>query len=712
MAGDESKSYDHVGPVLQAGTVSDAIISAIRDLNKDVLVVDRGAYLRVLAPERCVVTRGSIEEHLGRSIRFPGELEAVMSSFKGAISLSQDEAVWQFKAQDQKLKPFEGRLQTIIDTVPVMAWSARADGSIDFFNEQWHKYTGLTPEQSLNWGWKVAKHPEDLPRIQKALEKAAATGQPFEVEGRIRRQDGIFRWFLIRCNPQRDQSGAVVRWYGTDIDIEERKRAEDAVRANEQNLRLIIDSIPGSVFTANAAGELEVINHQALHYTGAAPEDIKNWQEGGTLHPEDRPRVVEAWNRAMKTGEPVDVEARNRGSDGTYGWVHMRNRPQRDADGRIVRWYNLMTDIDKRKRAESELAGAFEEIKRLKDRLQDENVALREQIDQTFMFEEIVGASPALRAAVSAVCHVAPTDSTVLLLGETGTGKELFARVIHKNSGRSQRSFVSISCAAIPQALIASELFGHEKGAFTGAQQRRLGRFELANGGTLFLDEIGELPPDTQVALLRVLQEREFERVGGTQPIKADVRVIAATNRDLSAAVTAGAFRSDLFYRLNVFPIEIPPLRRREEDIPLLIEYFVYRYARNAGKKISGIDKKSLNLLRNYAWPGNIRELQNIIERAIILCESTTVAIDESWLSKAPAAKGLAKQSNLFKSISPEDEKAIIEAALRDSEGRVYGPSGAAEKLGIPRSTLESKIRNLKINKHRFRDSASVVETE
>jgi PAS domain S-box-containing protein len=585
MAGDESNSYDHVGPVLQAGTVSDAIISAIRDLNKDVLVVDRGAYVRVLAPERCVVTRGSIEEHLGRSIRFPGELEAVMSSFKGAINLSQDEAVWQFKAHDQKLKPFEDRLQTIINTVPVMAWSARADGSIDFFNEQWHKYTGLTPEQSLNWGWKVAKHPEDLPRIQKAMEEAAATGQPFEVEGRIRGHDGVFRWFLIRCNPQRDESGAIVRWYGTDFDIEERKRGD------------------------------------------------------------------------------------------------------------------------------AELAKAFEEIKRLKDRLQEENVALREQIDETFLFKEIVGASPALRAAVSAVSHVAPTDSTVLLLGETGTGKELFARVIHKNSGRSQRPFVSISCAAIPQALIASELFGHEKGAFTGAQQRRLGRFELANGGTLFLDEIGELPLDTQVTLLRVLQEREFERVGGTQPIKADVRVIAATNRDLSAAVTTGAFRSDLFYRLNVFPIEIPPLRRREEDIPLLVEYFVYRYARSAGKEISSIDKRSLDLLRNYSWPGNIRELQNIIERAIILCESTTFAIDESWLSKPPAAKGLTRQSNLFKSILPQDEKAIIEAALRESEGRVYGPSGAAEKLGIPRSTLESKIRNLKINKHRFRGSASFGET-
>jgi formate hydrogenlyase transcriptional activator len=287
------------------------------------------------------------------------------------------------------------------------------------------------------------------------------------------------------------------------------------------------------------------------------------------------------------------------------------------------------------------------------------------------MFEEIVGISPALRAVLSGVSRVAPTDSTVLITGETGTGKELIARAVHKRSQRSSRAFVSVNCSAMPRDLIASELFGHEKGAFTGATQRRLGRFELAEGGTIFLDEIGELPAETQIALLCVLQEHEFERVGGTGTIRTNVRVIAATNRDLEAAIAAGMFRSDLFYRLNVFPIEVPPLRERQKDIPVLVEYFIDRYARKAGKSIRGINKKSLELLQSYPWPGNVE----------------------------PRGR-----HSLFKKL-PSEEKAIIEAALRESKGQVYGPSGAASRLGIPRSTLESKIRALKIDKNRFKSS-------
>jgi len=348
-----------------------------------------------------------------------------------------------------------------------------------------------------------------------------------------------------------------------------------------------------------------------------------------------------------------------------------------------------------------ELEAAFEEINHLKDRLQDENVVLREQVNQAFMFEEIVGASAALKAVLSRVSKVAATDSTVLLTGETGTGKELIARAIHKRSGRCSGAFVSVNCAAIPPSLIASELFGHEKGAFTGALTRRLGRFELAEGGTIFLDEVGELPAETQIALLRVLQEREFERVGGSQTIRVAVRVIAATNRDLEAAIAAGAFRSDLFYRLSVFPIEIPPLRERKEDIRLLVEYFVSRFARKAGKNIRGINKKTLNLLLSYPWPGNIRELQNVVERSVIVCETENLSVDTNWL----LGKRIAGQprSRLDLSQLEEQEKAMIEAALRESEGRVSGPSGAAAKLGIPGSTLESKIRSLKINKHRFK---------
>jgi formate hydrogenlyase transcriptional activator len=356
--------------------------------------------------------------------------------------------------------------------------------------------------------------------------------------------------------------------------------------------------------------------------------------------------------------------------------------------GQITRWYITGTDIDDRKQAE--------------DALRRENVALCEEIDKASMFEEIVGASPALKAVLSRISKVAPSDSTVLITGETGTGKELFARAIHRRSNRSSRAFVSVNCAAIPHELIATELFGHEKGAFTGATQQRLGRFELANGGTLFLDEVGELPAATQIALLRVLQEHEFERVGGTRRIRADVRVISATNRNLQAAISAGSFRSDLFYRLNVFPIGIPPLRERKEDIPLLVEYFIDRYARKAGKNIARVNRKTLRLLESYPWPGNIRELQNVIERSVIVCETASFSVDESWLSQKPPERKPESELYLSEKVAAQ-EKEIIGAALQECQGRIFGPSGAAAKLGIARSTLESKIRSLQINKNRFR---------
>jgi formate hydrogenlyase transcriptional activator len=357
----------------------------------------------------------------------------------------------------------------------------------------------------------------------------------------------------------------------------------------------------------------------------------------------------------------------------------------RDDTGQILRWYVSCTDIEDRKQVE--------------ERLHQENVARREEIDKASMFEEIVGGSPALTAVLSRVSKVASSDSTVLITGETGTGKELVARAIHRRSRRASRAFVAVNCAAVPRDLIPSELFGHEKGAFTGALQRRLGRFELAEGGTIFLDEVGELSSETQVALLRVLQEREFERVGGRERIQVDVRVIAATNRDLTVAVADGTFRQDLFYRLNVFPIEVPPLRDRREDIPVLVEHFVGRYARKAGKAFRCVSKRTLDHLQSYPWPGNIRELQNVIERSVIVSDTDQFVVDESWLSAAPQVESRLGLSSTL----AIHEKAIIEDALRACEGRVFGPSGAAARLGIPRSTLESKIRALKIKKSRFR---------
>ena len=966
----------------------------------------------------------------------------------------------------------EHQLWLIIDAIATLAWSARADGSPEFFNQRWLDYTGLSAEQALGSGWKLAIQPDDLPRMLEIFEQAVNARQSFEAEGRLRRCDGEFRWFLFRGSPLRDESGKVVKWYGTNTDIEDRKRVEDVLRADVKSFRQIIDSIPGVIVILTAEGQVELVNREGLEYFGKTLEELKSWSVQDVVHPDDVPAALTAWRHAVETGDPYNSDHRNRRADGVYRWFHSRALPLRDTNGRIVRWLNLNTDIDERKKAEEKLrrseaylaeaqrishtgsfgwsvlsgeiywseetynifehdraakptlefalsrihpddrefvqrtleratnegtdfdlehrllmpngsvkhihvltrasksssgnlefvgavtdvtaakqaeetlreseaylaeaqrlghtgswawtpatgdmrywskecyrllgldphgeqprfetsfqrihpddqprtAEKFERAKReqvefelsyrivhpggeirdmhvvghpvlspsgdlvefvgtvvdvterkraeekirqsemelrqildfapqhvavlghdrtrlyanqtvldyfgltldewrisdrrkyyhpddwerltsetqskflsgmpheyearflgkdgkyrwflfrwspLRDeqgrlmrwyatatdievrkqaeqRLHDENVALREEIDRASMFEEIVGISSALHAVLSRVSKVAPTDSTVLITGETGTGKELIARAVHRRSQRSSRAFVSVNCAAIPRDLIASELFGHEKGAFTGATQRRVGRFELAEGGTIFLDEIGELPAETQIALLRVLQEHEFDRVGGTGSIRSNVRVIAATNRDLQAAIAGSTFRSDLFYRLNVFPIEVPPLRERREDIPVLVEYFIDRYARKAGKSIRGVNKKSLELFQSYPWPGNIRELQNVIERSVIVCDTENFSVDESWLSQRSLATEMNMGLGLSKKL-PSQEKAIIEAALTESGGRVSGPSGAAAKLGIPGSTLESKIKSLKINKNHFKTTA------
>jgi transcriptional regulator with GAF, ATPase, and Fis domain len=363
----------------------------------------------------------------------------------------------------------------------------------------------------------------------------------------------------------------------------------------------------------------------------------------------------------------------------------------------------LRLDATREREARVALETAFQHVKALKERLYNENLALRDEVDRVSMFEEVVGSSRALQVVLSRVIKVAPTDSSVLVTGETGTGKELIARAIHKRSHRAERAFVSVNCAALAPSLISSELFGHEKGAFTGATQRRLGRFELANEGTIFLDEVGELPADTQVALLRVLQEREFERVGGTRSVQVDVRVIAATNRNLEAAVANGTLRSDLFYRLNVFPIEVPPLRERKDDLLMLLEYFIHRYAGKAGKNFVKIDKRTLDLFRSYDWPGNIRELQNIVERSVIVSSDDVFCVDGAWLVRNPREVPSRSSVSEYSDIASSHEQQIIEATLAETRGRVSGPNGAAARLRIPPSTLDSMIKKLKIHKGHFK---------
>jgi formate hydrogenlyase transcriptional activator len=460
------------------------------------------------------------------------------------------------------------------------------------------------------------------------------------------------------------------------------QRAAERVRHDEQELRRIIDAIPQTIVVLGPDGRHLSANQAVLEYTGLTMDEVMaaDFRAWG-FHPDDTERLHDDRQEALARGTPFANEQRARRHDGQYRWFLNQYTPLRDDQGRIIRWYATGTDIDERKQAE--------------ERMRHENLALREDIARASMFEEIVGSSEALRTVLRHVAHVAPTEATVLIVGETGTGKELMARAIHQRSTRATRAFIRVNCAAIPPALIASELFGHEKGAFTGALQRRLGRFEAAHGGTIFLDEIGDLPVETQIALLRVLQEREFERVGSNQPIAVDVHVLAATNRDLPAAVAAGTFRQDLWYRLHVFPLQIPPLRERVDDIPLLVEYLIERYAKKAGKKIRTINKQTLALFHAYDWPGNIRELQNVIERAVILCASDTFAVEERWLKReAPPRSGPAMP---LVAARAEHERALIEAALAACRGRVSGPAGAAAKLGLPRQTLESKINALGI---------------
>jgi PAS domain S-box-containing protein len=577
------------------------------------------------------------------------------------------------------------------------SWAFGATG-FEYWSSELFEIHGLKPGGNApsTAEYIALVHPEDRKFVAREIQKMLTNHSRFDFTKRIVRPDGAIRY--VRCvgTPATNGHGFV----GTGMDVTEqeeltqelRKRIEEARRAEvklaeqEKEVRQVLDLAPQLVSVNEGPGERRLYaNRGLLDYLGTTLDEWRQRSAGSDAHPDDLKRLSAYIARSKSAGSPFEMETRIRKGDGSYRWFLTRFNPVRDDKGDIRRWYVANTDIDDRKRTE--------------ERLQEENVALREEIDKTSMFEEIVGSSPALTAVLSRVSKVARSDSTVLITGETGTGKELVARAIHRRSDRSSKAFVAVNCAAIPRELIASELFGHEKGAFTGALQRRLGRFELANGGTIFLDEVADLSSDTQVALLRVLQERELEHVGGTETIHVDVRVVAATNRDLIDAVATGSFRQDLFYRLNVFPLEMPSLRERKQDIPVLVEYFIHRYARMAHKTFSSVNKRTLDRLQSYPWPGNVRELQNVIERSVIVCDTDEFTVDDSWLS--PARK-LDSPGALSSKLSAY-EKTIIEEALRASEGQVFGPAGAAARLRIPRSTLESRIRALRINKSRFR---------
>jgi PAS domain S-box-containing protein len=568
------------------------------------------------------------------------------------------------------------------------SWAFNSAG-FEYWSPQLSEIHGLNPgaKAPSTPEYMALVHPDDRDFVALTIRTMLSDQRGFDFTKRIVRPDGAVRH--VRCVGIPLPGSQ--KFVGTGIDVTEQEQLTKALRKSEEELRQILDLTPQLVAVFGPARQRLYVNRIALDYFGVTLEEWLAAGPDGQVHPDDSERLQSGWLRALSTGSPFEMELRLRKGDGNYAWFLARFNPVRRDEGQVLRWYCACTDIENRKRAE--------------ERLQQENAALREEISQASMFEQIVGSSKPLQKVLTQVGKVALTDSTVLVLGETGTGKELIARAIHKRSKRVVRAFIGVNCGAIPASLIASELFGHEKGAFTGATHRRIGRFEAAHGGTLFLDEVGDLPPDIQIALLRVLQEREIERVGGDKPIPVDVRVLAATHRDLEKLVREGTFRRDLFYRLNVVPITVPPLRERAADIPVLVEYFMARFARRVGKKFATIEKKNLQVLQAYDWPGNVRELQNVIERTVILSDSDTFAVDEAWLKRGPSE--IPQASVALNGVLLAQEKEAIEAALAQSHGRISGPTGAAARLGVPTTTLDSKIKRLGIDKYRFKSLVS-----
>ena len=701
---------------------TDAVLQDVLVQRRILLIVPLAAVLTLfLAAVLGLAITRSITRPLGRLVE--GSKALARGEFQHQVSVIGDDEIAQL---GQVFNDTATRLRSLYETLQISemhleeaqrlthtgswVWQVEGRGPLHL-SDEWYRVFGFDPEKGMP-PWEERRqrvHPEDREKWQGEIERAIREQSEYDVEFRILLPDGSVKYIHAVGHPVFSASGELVQFVGSSTDITGRMFAEQTLRRSEGYLAEAQRLSRSGSWAWDVRTDAIFWSQEFFRIYECDPEKTKpSWSYIlGRVHPEDREGVEQRAKLESTQKERVDSEGDFRivFPDGRIKHLHSIAHPVMNELGEITEVVGTTMDVTEQYEARAALETAFEQIKELKDQLYKENIALREEIDKVSMFEEIVGSSEPLRHVLVQVAKVAATDSTVLILGETGTGKEMIARAIHRRSKRANRAFIRVNCPAIPPTLIASELFGHEKGAFTGASQRRLGRFELADGGTIFLDEIGELPAETQIALLRVLQEREFERVGGTQSVSVDTRILSATNRDLRAAVAAGTFRQDLFYRLNVFPIQLPSLRERTDDIPLLVEYLIDRYAKKAGKKIRNIDKKTLALFQDYNWPGNIRELQNVVERAVVLCDTETFSVDPTWLRRelptepsplSPPPRGLSR-------LDETKEKEMIEAALAQTGGRVSGPSGAAVLLGVPRQTLESKIANLGINKHRFK---------
>jgi formate hydrogenlyase transcriptional activator len=750
---------------------------------------------------------------------------------------------------NEALRASEESFRLIVDSIPGLVVTMTAEGGLESVSRQCLDYFGMTLDELKGWTTSDIVHPDDLSRVLATWRRSIETSHPYDSEYRIRRADGIYRWFNVRALPWRDAEGRIIRWYALHTDIDDRKRVEEVLRASELNLCLVVDSIPGLVNTMTAEGENEFVSQQVLDYFGKSHEELKSWATSDAVHPDDLPRVITAFTSSIETGQPYDTEHRIRRADGVYRWFQVRALPLRDAEGRIIRWYVLSTDIEERKQAEdrlqlllditnqvvsnlqlrdllraisasvrrvmqcdlvgvflpdaegnrlqtfvldfpeskgfireeycsmeeslggfvfrtgqvwrgnasdvlqlglkdepaipeglktgcflplvsrnrvrgllglgrreenafsqadigfltqvaSQIAIAVEnaldygQVTQAKELLAEHKLYLEDEIRVEQNFEEIIGHSPRLKAVLESIRIVAPADSTVLIEGETGTGKELIARAIHNLSPRKRQAFVKVNCAAIPSGLLESDLFGHEKGSFTGAIAQKIGRFELAHKGTLFLDEVGDIPLELQPKLLRVLQEQEFERLGSTRTQRVDVRLLAATHASLTQMVAEKKFRSDLYYRLNVFPVVVPPLRERREDIPLLIRHFANKYARRMGKRIESIPKETMDALSRYTWPGNIRELQNLMERSVLLSTGSSLRVPLGEIVSGSDLCAVSRGNAL-----EQAEREQIVRALRESNWVVGGALGAAARLGLKRTSLAYRMQKLGISR-------------
>jgi formate hydrogenlyase transcriptional activator len=645
------------------------------------------------------------------------------------VSIARD--LSERKQTEAQLQVSENRYRAVHDSSPVgICWVETQTGRFLRVNPRYCEIAGRTEQDLLGRNFQSITHPDDLlENCEKLQQLADGKVRHYEMKKRYVRRDGSVRWVDAAVVAMGNEGNRPVWHMAIVQDITERKQAEDSLRRSEESYRNFISQSSEGIFREDmdAPVPIDLPEDELIrcilhgHYLvecndamaamyGLTPQAMRGMRLTEMVVPED-PRNIELTREFIRSGFRL-LERESHEVD-RYGnpKVFLNSMIGTVETGMLVRTWGIQRDItekvkleESRKKADealrenvAQLQEVTEELRLAQEKLSEEKLYLEQAIDTELGFGEIIGRSSALKEVMQKVAKVAPSDATVLLLGETGTGKELVARAIHRMSHREGNSFIKLNCAAIPSGLLESELFGHEKGAFTGAVARKLGRLELADRGTLFLDEVGEIPLSLQPKLLRVLQDLEFERLGGTQTLKVNFRLLAATNRDLLRSVKAREFRSDLYYRLNVFPILIPPLRERREDIRPLIEHFVRKFAMQMKKSITSIPSKTMEMLVRWEWPGNIRELENFVERSVIL---TPGSVLQSPLTELQAA---VEQGSSSSATLRDKERERILRVLRDCRGKLGGPDGAAARLGLKRTTLQSKLDQLGIRPGSFR---------